>query len=157
MRGRRPKDPALRQRRNAAPASAAELPAETLVGDETPELPPRLDGQRPWHPRTIAFWRDVWSSPMARRYLQADIHGLFITADLHDEFCYRPTATLAGELRRQLEQYGLSVMSRRRLDWRVRDDEPAAPSGTTARPAAAPKRRPDPRDTILRLVDGSRR
>ncbi len=154
MRGPAPKDPAVRRRRNVQP-TADVLDGGALV--ERPELPARGPGEQPWHPQTVAWWNDLWSSPMARRYLQADIHGLFVGAVLLDQFWHQPSATKAAEVRRQLEQYGLSVMSRRRLDWRVRDDEPAAPSGTTARPAAAPKRRPDPRDTILRLVDGSRR
>jgi hypothetical protein len=115
MRGRPPKDPALRRGHGAArKAPALELSAATLVGDRRPELPRRA---RAWHPLTVAWWDDVWSSPMARRFLEVDVHALYIVAELVDMFWSGsgPSPRLSAELRRWNVQFGLEVFSRRRL------------------------------------------
>lgn len=161
MRGRHPKDPKLRQRRNAPPATTAELSDATVVR-KAPELP-RMPKRRPqWHSQTKAMWARVWASPMAERYLTADIDGLFVLATLHDAYWRaldrgEAPARLAAELRRQGERYGLDVFARRRLDWRIR--EPEQPEQPERKAAAGGDRqvreRPDPR-AALRLVESGK-
>ena len=60
MRGRYPKPPGTRQRRNRAAGP------RTLSTDgptiKVPSLPQREDG---WSDMTTAFWLDLWASPMA--------------------------------------------------------------------------------------------
>jgi len=68
---------------------------------------------------TYAWWHDVWHSPMAAEFLQADIHGLYRLAVLVDSFWLQPTKELAAEIRLQQTAYGLTPIDRRRLQWEV--------------------------------------
>lgn len=145
------KPPELRQRRGRPPAPPIDLGPGGSV-DDRPALPARDPGSPAWHPRTVAWWSSVWSSPMARRYLDADVHGLLMAAELVDLFWRAPSARLASELRKQLESHGLSASARKRLDWRVRDDDPAADAPASGNSARA--RRTDPREAAFRIVDG---
>lgn len=130
-----PKDPAIRQRRNKAPSRAI-LPLHPTVEVKAPKLPQRDVSMPPWHKRTLAFWRDIWSSPMATEYLKADQHMLYVLAELMDQFHYAPTVALAAEIRQQRQCFGLTSLDRRRLEWtiqRVEEGEqrkvnPPAPS-----------------------------
>jgi hypothetical protein len=137
MSGPLPKDPALRQRRNKS-ATAAKL---TLApsGVEVPELPERLDEDGApieWHERTLAWWDDVWTSPMAPEFLKADWHGLFMLAELEDAFHdagIRGKIELAKEIRLQRAMFGLTPMDRRRLQWEVERTEAEVDKGRRRR------------------------
>ena len=95
------------------------------------------------HELTLAWWADVWASPMAAEYLDADVHGLYILAALVDKFWRAPSKELAAEIRLQRVAYGLSPIDRRRLEWTMRESgEPDAPK---------PRRVDDPR-TVLRAI-----
>lgn len=126
-----PKDPKLRQRRNKV-STAAKLSLEDH-GIEAPALPDRVDPNTgevaPWHPRTVEWWEDVWASPMAPEFLDADVHGLFLLAELEDAFHWsrnpREKMDLAKEIRLQRAMYGLTPMDRRRLQWEVDRGEEA--------------------------------
>lgn len=125
MPGPIPKPSHLRQRRNRE-ATAATLTLDDH-GIEAPELP----GDRDWHPRTLAWWEDVWASPMAPEFLEADVHGLFLLAELEDDFhkadSPKVRIELAKEIRLQRQAYGLTPIDRRRLQWEVdRGDEAEA-------------------------------
>lgn len=103
--------------------------------------------ERKWHLMTRAWWRDVWHSPMAAEFLEADVHGLYRLAVLVDLFWFEPSTPLAAEIRQQQAAYGLTPIDRRRLQWEVERVE-----------KAAQKRRPttslvdgDPR-SLLRVV-----
>jgi hypothetical protein len=160
-----PKPPGMRQRRNKTVAGAM-LPA---AGSSTPAppLPVRScsaageDGlplsdheycgncegtaEQPWHPLVLAWWRDVWASPMAIEFLQADTHGLFVLAELRNQFWRTGDASLAGEIRLQEQRFGLSSLDRRRLQWEVERVEQAQ------------KRRPTPGAVKSRKVAGDPR
>lgn len=111
-----PKPAGMRQRRNRV-STSAKLSADPKL--KAPALP-----DRPWHPMTLAWWRDVWSSPMAPEYDESDRHGLFMMAVLVDEFWLGPTKDLASEIRLQRQAFGLSPIDRRRLQWEIdRGDE----------------------------------
>ena len=119
MRGSQPKPPELRQRRNKA--STRRKLTVAVEAARAPYLPRR--GSQGWHPLTRAWWRDVWRSPMAAEYLEADIHGLYLLADLIDRYWKNPCTTLAGEIRQQRLAFGLTPIDRRRLQWEMGKDE----------------------------------
>ena len=62
---------------------------------------------------------------MAREFLDADIHELYILAILVDEFWRNPTKELASEIRLQRQCFGLTPIDRRRLQWEVERGEEA--------------------------------
>jgi hypothetical protein len=148
-----PKHPSTRARRNkVSTAATLSVPEDVVI----PDLP----DDRMWHPQTIAFWQDIWQSPMAAEFDDSDIHGLFMLAVLVDGFWLKPHWTAAAEIRLQGQRFGLSPLDRRRLQWEIekvdeaqakgeqRRSRPAAPSST----ASARKKPPgDPR-AFLQVV-----
>jgi hypothetical protein len=142
-----PKPASTRQRRNRV-AGARQL---AVVHDvEIPALPD--DAGVDWHPMTVAWWRDIWSSPMAPEFDQSDVHGLFMLAVLQDAFWSEPSQALAAEIRLQRQCFGLTPIDRRRLQWEIDRGEEAEKSTQTRRnqtpkPAAAKtsKKAADPR------------
>ncbi|GAB3817702.1 phage terminase small subunit [Micromonospora zhanjiangensis] len=135
-------------RRNKS-ATRATLSAAHSV--KAPELPPSHD----WHPATVAWWRDIWASPMAPEYDESDVHGLLILAVLVDEFWTAPSKDLAGEIRLQRQCFGLTPIDRRRLQWEIERTDEAQEKGrrrrTGAEPGKAPTKARDPR-AVLRSV-----
>src|SRR4051794_8205178 len=97
-----PKPPELRQRRNKASTAATmddkpsprrfRLPA-SLPQYREPD--PELGIALPWHPQTVAWWKRLRRSPMASQYLEADLDGLLILAELMDRFNRAPHPALA--------------------------------------------------------------
>lgn len=142
MRGPTPKDPAVRQRRNAVTTRAA-LPTARAI--TAPDLPKG----REWHQLVVEWWADVWRSPQATRWTATEKHQAYVVAALLDEFYRAPSVRLSAEIRSWEAGLGLDEMDRRRLQWEM----PIEPA-TRARPARqaadpAPKRAPvktaDPR------------
>lgn len=152
MPGPNPKPASTRARRNRASTSA------TLQAD--PTLPiPNLPGDH-WHPMTLQFWTDLWSSPMAPEYDDSDKHGLFMLAQIVNDFWTTESADmrskLAAEIRMQRNRYGLSPMDRRSLQWEIQRVEEGQERATkraarSATPAPASKQSNDPR-AVLRVV-----
>jgi hypothetical protein len=136
MPGPLPTDPSVRQRRNKT-ATAAKLPLGGASTVDVPELPERFREDREtgeftpisWHPRTSAWWSTVWASPMAPEFLDADVEGLFLLAELEDDFHRAESAKerieLAKEIRLQRQCFGLTPIDRRRLQWEVDRGEEA--------------------------------
>lgn len=138
-RGPTPKNPATRARRNKA-ATAAAMDPELNKDRVVPPLPSRPRGKK-WHPMTVAMWEDIWRSPMAAEYLQADLHGLYILVELVDAFHRTPSIALAAEIRQHRIPYGITPIDRRRLDWVVKTPSDAKKKETKkgmrdARPTA---------------------
>lgn len=146
MRGLIPKPVGLRQRRNRV-ATSANLPAEGTGQRRAPPLPQ----DREWRDLTRAWWRDVWHSPMAGEYLKADVHGLYILAELVDAFWENPTTTLAAEIRQHRTAFGLTPIDRRRLQWEVEKVESATRKRQPTAPERKGKRTTDPR-SYLRVI-----
>lgn len=117
MPGPMPKDPALRQRRNKV-STRATLAVEDSPRRRAPALPKRADGKE-WDHRTRAYWRAIWHSPMAAEYLEADVHGLFMLAEMVEAFYQAPSAALLDSISRQRQCFGLTPLDRRRLQWEV--------------------------------------
>jgi hypothetical protein len=142
MPGPLPKENKLRQRRNR------EVSAKTLkdkgpalvkgVGKtaKIPELPKR---RRKWRPETIAWWNDLWKSPMAVEFIESDLHQLYLLADLIDEYWRIPARELgkkkelANEIRLQRQCFGLTPIDRRRLQWEIERGESANAKGEKRR------------------------
>lgn len=76
---------------------------------------------------------------MAEEYLDADLHGLFILAELVDRFWEEPTSALAAEIRLQRQCFGLTPVDRRRLQWEVQRVEPDTRPRQGRLPEAAAK------------------
>lgn len=137
-----PKHSSARARRNRTSTSAT----LTLVHDVAA---PKLPAGRDWHELTAEWWADVWASPMAPEYDSSDRHGLFILAELVDQFWKEPDAKLASEIRLQRQCFGLSPIDRRRLQWEIDRGEEAerktSQRRATAKPASRKKKPADPR------------
>jgi hypothetical protein len=89
---------------------------------------------------------------MAEEYLDADIHGLYILADLVDAYWRAPTLQLAAEIRQQRQCFGLTPIDRRRLQWEVKRVDPerkAKPAQNV--PEAPPAQRADDPRKILQF------
>ncbi len=99
-------------------------------------LPKRDDGAE-WHKLTRSWWRDVWHSPMAGEYLEADKHALYRLAVLVDAFWVKPTAILAAEIRQQQQCFGLTPIDRRRLQWEIEKTEQAKRKRREPKPPTA--------------------
>ena len=70
-------------------STAATLPADGEVMSEIPELP-ATNRRRRWHIQTLAWWTSIWQSPMATEFLESDVHGLVMLAELWDAFWKMP-------------------------------------------------------------------
>lgn len=162
MPGPPPKPAGLRQRRNKVTGGAT-LPADG-PSRPAPKLPDRGchvcegtgeatggecsvcegTGVLPWHPLVLQRWAAVWASPMASEFLDADVHGLYVLADLWDMY-WKGDRDRAAEIRLQEQRFGLSSLDRRRLQWEVEKVEqaqkrrPAMPRGKAV---AAGRRNP---------------
>ena len=79
---------------------------------------PVLPGAKELLPSTRGWWKTVWTSPMAAVYLEADVPALARLAVLIDRLERGEGgggARLLGEIRSLGDRFGLSPLSRRRL------------------------------------------
>lgn len=150
------KDPSIRARRNKS-TTRSTLASQVPKGDR-PALPVRADVKTgldvPWHPLTVAWWEDVWSSPMAPEWAQSDSHGILVLAQLIDDYWTAGNRTarteIAAEIRLQRQGFGLSPLDRRRLEWQIEQTDAAKAQGTARRTARSagvkqPVSKADPR------------
>lgn len=150
MPGPAPKPASARARVNRSSTSS------TLSVDRKVTDPPALPSTRAWSPMTAEWWADLWASPMAPEYDASDKHGLFVLAELTDDFWrssdIKVRAALAAEIRLQRQAFGLTPIDRRRLQWEIDRGEDAAERSSKRRTPSAPKPgSPDARD-VLRLA-----
>lgn len=159
-----PKTAGTRARRNKSATSATLVAPEP--GDiDVPELPEIRDEEGlpdDYHPATLAWWADIWSSPMAPEYDESDAHGLFMLAVLVNDYwtsvSVKERLAAAAEIRLQSQRFGLSPIDRRRLQWEISRAEEATDKTTKRRRniqqqdgAAQPAPAGDPR-AVLRAV-----
>lgn len=123
-----------RSNKTSTAAKLAEQDEESAV--EIPDLPRRTneDGvEVPWHPMTVAWWEDIWPSPMALEWHESDIHGLYRLAVLVDVYWDSHNLTdmlkAAVEIRLSGQPYGLSPLDRRRLEWTIESTKKAQADG----------------------------
>jgi len=123
MPGPTPKPAELRQRRNK-PRSRALLPAESKPRSKPPRLPSHPGGEA-WHQMARQWWRDVWASPMQYEFLRGDEPALFRLVLLVNAFWSTQDLAVAREIRLMEREFGLTPLSRRRLEWSVAQAEDA--------------------------------
>lgn len=145
MPGPLPKDPAQRQRRNKE-ATRALLPPEDEPITSVPRLPTNPLGK--WHKLTRLWWKDVWASPQSSEFLRSDLGALFRLAMLVDMFWTSGKLNIAAEIRMMEQQFGLTPMARRRLQWTVTQAEDAADKRERGRARGARMLENDPRGIL---------
>ena len=123
MPGPLPKNPILRQRRNKS-STRAMLPAEIGHRKYRPRLPALSKGKK-WDPMTVRFWNEVWSSPMSHMFVAADLPALFRLLFLVNRFWDGGSLEVAKEIRMMEREFGLTPLSRRRLEWTIAQSEEA--------------------------------
>lgn len=140
MPGPLPKDPAIRERRNKS-SSRALLPAESEVRPDAPQLP-ALPGKKKWHAMAQLFWETVWASPMSAEFVHGDELALIRLLVLVDAFwrATKPAYKLAyaREIRMLEREFGLTPLSRRRLEWTVAQAKEATDQHEQKRAKRAP-------------------
>jgi phage terminase small subunit len=98
------------------------------------------------HPLTVQHWAELWSSPIAPELTQVDVPGLLIYISLVEDFFRAETVTARTDLSREIRlcraDFGLTPISRRRLQWEIAKVVEAE-DRRVARDKAKP--RPDPR------------
>lgn len=147
------KHSSTRARRNKA-STAATLKADPAAGKRaTPDLPERDMG---WHPQTVIWWADVWSSPMSDEWHpETDVHNVLAAAMHYDDMWRAETPAErqkadAAFVKREAA-LGLTPYDRRRLEWTIETAAEARDRGQQRRAArkavAAPasEAKPDPR------------
>jgi hypothetical protein len=151
MPGPIPKDASVRQRRNKS-ASQALLPAESKPIVELPKLPAR-DDKAKWHPLAELWWSIIWASPQSAQFLQSDLGALFRLVDLVHRYWNTRSLEVAKELRMLEREFGLTPLSRRRLEWTVVQAEDAKDGrelGRARRAKPANGKAKDPREVLSR-------
>lgn len=153
MKGRKPKSPETRQRRNKPGASATTLaPESDSARLKVPALPEKNGG---WTAQAKCAWERIWRAPMAARYLKADFFRIEILIDMVDRY-WRGDTAIASQIRLEGDSFATSPLARRRLEWEVRDQDPAAEEPKVAAAAGDVRRRAgDPRKVLS--FDGGER
>lgn len=123
MPGPLPKSPELRQRRNKA-ATRAVLRPEELPLENRPHLPHNPD-EEGWHPLARRWWKEVWASPLRYEFMRADLGALFRLVMLVDQYWKTRSLAVAKEIRLLEREFGLTPLSRRRLEWQAAQSEEA--------------------------------
>jgi hypothetical protein len=141
-----PKDLEVRARANKA-STRAEL-GEDDPAIEIPPLPKHYEAkvvkgvttyvETPWHPMAVAWWNDIWPSPMAKQWHSSDIHGLYAVLYLYDSFFRNPNVKDHAEIRLARQPYGLTPLDRRRLEWTLANTKITETRANKAEPPPAP-------------------
>lgn len=157
MPGPMPKDPATRQRRNKK-STRTTLTVTSMVRTRAPKLPAltrtrKVKGQEievidEWHPMAREFWHSIWASPMRSEFLPADEPVLFRLVFLVDKFWKKGNLAVAAEIRQLEREFGLTPLSRRRLEWTVVQAEEAKDKHETRRIKSAIIIDVDPRGVL---------
>jgi hypothetical protein len=140
---RLPKPEAIRVGRRRY-AGSARLPPETRPIKRRPRLPPG----RTWREETRLWWIEIWESPQAGEFLRSDVPALLRLAMLIDLFWAEPSKALGAEIRMQEANFGLTPLSRRRLEWTIAQAESAADRSDRSRSRRATLIIDDPRSTL---------
>ena len=172
MAGRGPaaKDPSVRARTNkhstkatlyAIEAGDVDIPPMPPAGHYVPSPFPESSEHyvEPfWYPAVVAWWNDIWSSPMSSEFSDSDMHGLYMGCkQLQESLNPRNKATEQAAFMTKFEQtsrnFGLNPMARRSLQWEIdRGDE--ANDRTDKRRQAKQQTKPatpafDPRKSVV--------
>lgn len=143
--------------------------AERIIAAESPipampTHPPMWDEETgvelptDWHEQTVAWWHDVWTSPMVSAWDDSDVHNVFVVALLYDDIWTartpRERKDALAEFRQQRTDLGLAPLARSRLQWTIETADDAKAKGDRRRqstgqaPAAPRPTGTDPRHTL---------
>ncbi len=144
--GATPKPPGQRVRRNREQSEWRQLPAGGRSGRA-----PKPRTSVVWGEFGQAYWRALWSSPMAATYTEADVFPLtrlcslvdrrerveagdpevFAASSVDGEVTVVRGFDGDGEIRQLEDRFGISPLARRRLQWEVAQAErsPSAKRG----------------------------
>ena len=150
----RKKEPSVRARTNKASTASTLSDGRTAIRPALPERFDEFGNELVWNVLTIEWWNDLWASPMAAEYHSSDKHGLFVLAELTDQFWTSRDPKLAAEIRQQRQAFGLTPYDRRRLEWTIETAEDAKDKGRARRVRSEPAtpRKTGTRDPRLVLV-----
>lgn len=110
------------------------LVARLVADDEDPghpELPDRpdqfIEGELialDWHPQVVAWWADVWSSPMSNEWHRdTDVHNVLLAAVHLDDFWKATDPVMRQKadaaFKKTITPLGLTPYDRRRLEWTI--------------------------------------
>lgn len=142
------KHPTTRARANRASTAATLTAASDGPAPALPEV-------REWSPLTLAWWTDIWSSPMSSEYHESDRHQVIVLAMLMDDFFTAETrgqrTNISAEIRQHRTAFGMTPYDRRRLEWTIEQAEGAKDSGAARRErrgSPQPKAGSDPRAAL---------
>ncbi len=109
--GRYPKHPA--ERRSGGGRTSTTTVIAPHFGPQVPEPV----GARDWSEETLAWWRAVWTSPVADAlYLPGDAYPLARLGNMLESIRKgEASAAVMGEARQLEDRFGLSPVARRRL------------------------------------------
>jgi hypothetical protein len=141
MPGPLPSDPQLRQRRNRVSTAG--------VIDAAPARKPSLGRKRPdgldWHRETLRWWRTIWASAIAERWVDAHVGGLRAMARLFDDFWKATTPAEAkqihAEFRQAAREFGLTPFAARSMGWEFRRPQASGPEPASPLPPGADPRK----------------
>lgn len=149
----RPADQQVDDRGRKAALAARIIAAESDI-PVMPKHPDRWDDEigtrvpTDWHDQTVAWWNDVWTSPMVSAWDESDVHNVFVIALLYDDIWAagtpRERKDALAEYRQQRADLGLSPLSRSRLQWTIASADEATARGdrrrqSTGQGTSAPK------------------
>lgn len=135
-----PKKDGTRRRRNKPPVQ----PRNLKTGDRPKEVPPLLASLE-WNDVERGYWETVWNSPMATQFIDADHPALIRLTRLASRAMQGDLGVAGmGELRQLEDRFGLSPLSRRRLQIEIED----LPGGQK------PQEGRSSDDRFLRVIDG---
>jgi hypothetical protein len=119
-----PKHPSQRRRRNKPP-----VPPKSIPRNAKAKRIPALPGKG-WNAFAREYWKLIWTSPMSTTYLPADKPALVRLTQLANRVGEGTIGIGAlGEMRQLEDRFGLSPLSRRRLQMDIVDPEPADGTG----------------------------
>lgn len=125
--------------------------AERIIAAESdvPAMPKHPDQWDPasemvlpvqWHEQTVAWWNDVWTSPMVSAWDESDCHNVYAIALLYDDIWTATTARerkdALAEFRQQRAGLGLDPVARARLQWTIEGADEAKAKGDRRRQAS---------------------
>jgi hypothetical protein len=101
------------------------------VPEHWPSGVPGLDGD--FLPATRKWWEAIWSGPVAKHWLVADVASLELLAWMRDQVARGDgRAMLFREIRALEDRFGLSPVSRRRLGWDVTRQNSQTPEASSS-------------------------
>lgn len=162
----RPADQQIDNRGKKAQLAERIIAAESPI-PPMPDAPPLVEYDEDkvrhthdvdWHPQTVAWWNDVWTSPMVSAWDDSDVHNVTVVALLYNDIWTASTPKerkeALAEFRQQRADLGLAPLARSRLQWTIETADAAKASGDRRRQAAnkgTPAPAPtgtDPRHTL---------